>query len=313
MTLGIHHITAISSDAQTNFDFYSKVLGLRLVKKTVNQDDPKTYHLFYGDKLGNPGMDLTFFVFLPSYTGENGSGLVNKVSLAVPVESLEYWKDRFETLKIKHNQIVKRFDVNRLEFFDNDNLSLELVADSNIKTTDNVWTEVISRENAITSFYSASLGVASKLSVEPILLNVFGYKEINNDKNITLYKLEDSDRANFIEIIEEPSAINGINGAGTVHHIAFRASNEDELNILREKVLRLGLYPTGVIDRFYFKSVYFRTPAGILFEIATDKPGFTADQNESELGKKLALPPFLEARRLEIEKYLPSLITEQTP
>jgi glyoxalase family protein len=310
MTNGIHHITAIASRGQENVHFYSKILGLRLVKKTVNQDDTETYHLFFGDRLGHPGMDLTFFIFQPTMQGRRGTGLVTTISLAVPEKSLNFWLKRFEEFKIKHEGVSERFGSKRIVFYDADDQRLELVGVDEFIGDVDVWTKEISEEYAIRHFYSATLSVISRQMIEPILLSVFGYNPVSNEGQLHLYRLRDSDRASFLEISEEPSEIQGFNAAGTVHHIAFRAKNEEEQAEMRVRVLKLGLYPTDVIDRFYFKSVYFRTPGGILFEIATDGPGFTADEQEDSLGVKLALPPFLEAQRNEIESRLPKIVLE---
>lgn len=306
-TKGIHHITAIASNAQANYDFYTTVLGLRLVKKTVNQDDTQTYHLFFGDKEGHPGMDLTFFIFLPSRQGSRGNGLVTKISLAVPEKSLDFWEKRFDTLNIKHESVSTRFGKKRIVFYDGDDQQLELVGvpDFEIEDGNAVWTtKEISQEHAIRCFYSATLQTSYKELIEPVITHVFGYEKVESEDDTTLYVVKDSKRGQFLEIEERVSDPFGGNAAGTVHHIAFRAKDDDHEAELKKRVEEAGLQHTTVIDRFYFKSVYFRIPAGILFEIATDGPGFTADEKESELGKKLALPPFLEKDRAEIEANL---------
>lgn len=308
MTHGIHHITAIASDVRRTVDFYTKILGLRLVKKTVNQDDTQTYHLFFGDRLGHPGMDLTFFIFQPAVQGIRGIGQVTRISLSVPVSALIFWQKRFEVLKIPHVKIATRLDYKRLVFFDPDQLQIELVGvdDRDSDPVADVWTtNDIYANNAIKHFHSATLSVPDLTTNHPILTQVFGYNHEKSEGQHHLFSLNNSLRAHLLEVREEPTATFGRNAAGTVHHIAFRAKDADEQAVMRDLVLSLGLHPTEVIDRFYFKSVYFRTPAGILFEIATDGPGFTADEKEADLGKKLALPPFLEGQRKEIEKQLP--------
>lgn len=312
MTKGIHHISAIASNGQKTVNFYAKILGLRMVKKTVNQDDPGTYHLFFGDRFGHPGMDLTFFIFQPTMQGIRGTGLVTNISLAVPEKTIEFWKKRLVKLDVKHEEIKERFGRKRIVFFDQDDQQLEIVSVPLIDIEDDkeIWaTKDIAKENSVRSFYSAKLSVISKAMIEPILTKVFGYKHLTSEGHIDLYNVSDSKRGRYIEISEEPSTELGFNAAGTVHHIAFRARDQKEQTEMRKKVMNLGLSPTEVIDRFYFKSVYFRTPAGILFEIATDKPGFTADENEKDLGKKLALPPFLEPSRKVIETGLPKIST----
>lgn len=308
----IHHITAIASDAKECIHFYTTILGLSLVKKTVNQDDVSTYHLFFGDTLGNPGMDLTFFIFQPHMQGRAGIGQVTKVSFAVPETSLDFWQKRFIQYNVKHQNINEGFNRKRVLFWDSDGLQLELVGITSQEDTDTtaVWlTPDISIQQAIRYFHSATLTVPNKRVMELLIQHILGFSHVDTGNNTHLYSVSDTHRGGFLEIEEQPTLAGGLNAAGTVHHIAFRVGDEVELESVREKISAIGLYPTEKIDRFYFKSVYFRTPDGILFEIATDGPGFTADQTEQELGKVLALPPFLEDQREEIEKNLPQLDT----
>lgn len=301
---GIHHITAIASDPAKTVNFYTQVLGLRLVKKSVNQDDVQTYHLFFGDTTGEPGMDLTFFTFQPIIQGLQGMGQVTTISLAVPEASLEFWQDRLKKHKVETDAVSTRFNRQRLTFYDPDLQKFELVAVPEAEFTaaaGTVWTtQEIAKEQAIGYFYAAQLSVEAQMLIEPVLTDVLGYS-LEKKENATSLFATSSNRARFIEVIEDPLLEQGINAAGTVHHIAFEVDDEAQLLVARERVLQAGLYPTEVINRYYFKSVYFRTQAGILFELATSGPGFTADEPESELGKKLALPPFLESRRKEIE------------
>lgn len=309
MTRGIHHITAIGSDAQKNYDFYTQVLGLRLVKKSVNQDDVSTYHLFYGNRVGLPGMDLTFFIFLPPTAGRRGNGQVTTISLSVPESSLSFWQHRFKKLDINHKKVNKAFGIPRIVFYDPDGQQLELVGVKDVAESSDVWvTKEIGKADAIRHFYGATLSVARLSSIEPVLTQVFGYSKVKTESTSTLFRVT-SGRADCLEVREDPSSEFGMSASGTVHHIAFRARDLAEQQSMRSRVVDLGLHPTDVIDRFYFKSVYFRTPAGILFEIATDGPGFTADEKEDELGKKLALPPFLESQRPLIEAGLEPIAT----
>ncbi|MDQ5951849.1 MAG: glyoxalase family protein [Patescibacteria group bacterium] len=304
---GIHHITAIASDPTKTVDFYTNLLGLRLVKKSVNQDDVQAYHLFFGDRTGEPGMDLTFFTFPHVMQGLQGVGQVTKISLAVPEQSLDFWMERFEAHQIDHDPITTQFGTQRIVFYDFDQQRLELVGvaqaeyDLGIK---DVWTtSEISKEHAIGYFYAATLNVSYSSLIEPILTKVLRYQQIEAYR----YHIATSPRAKYLEIEEHPVDEGGINAAGTVHHIAFEVADEKALLAARERVLQTGLYPTEVINRYYFKSVYFRTKAGILFELATSGPGFAADEDEKDFGKKLALPPFLEDRREEIEANLEPL------
>lgn len=306
---GIHHITAIGSEPQQLVDFYTGVLGLRLVKKSVNQDDVSAYHLFFGDRTGEPGMDLTFFTFPGVRRGSRGVGQVTLVSLAVPEGTLDFWQARLKDHGVRHEAIADRFGRRRLRFYDPDDQQLELVGLPEaelITEEEQLWLSAgIGSEQAIRHFHSAQLSTASLGAVEPILVQAFGYERVDGDGHLSLYRLADQDRAYELEVEEAPAGQPGLNASGTVHHIAFGAHDEDHQLALRERVLSMGLQPTQVIDRYYFKSVYFRIPAGILFEIATMGPGFTADEDEATLGERLALPPFLEDQREQIEAGLP--------
>jgi glyoxalase family protein len=308
---GIHHITAIASDPQQTYDFYTQVLGLRLVKKSVNQDDTQTYHLFFGDKVGSPGLDLTFFTFQPAHQGHRGVGQVTTIALAVPESSLPFWLKRFAALNIKNDGLTQQFGKNLIYFYDHDNQKLALVGVDEAtlpKNDSNVWTTAeISVTEAIRYFYSATLTVSSLNLIQPVL-DVFGYKRVGADGFELLYQLGDNERAAYLIVEERSQSGSGLNMAGTVHHIAFAVEDEAAELAVRQQLLAIGLYPTEVIDRFYFKSVYFRTPAGILFELATEGPGFTADEDKATLGEKLALPPFLESQRAQIEAQLVPII-----
>lgn len=306
---GIHHITAISSDAKATYDFYTSILGLRLVKKSVNQDDVQTYHLFFGNRTGTPGMDLTFFPFRGVPPGKQGNGLVTTISFAVPVGSIDFWQQRFEKRNVKHMSPTEVFGKRTLMFFDNDGQRLELVEVEDIDEMykEHVWaTEEITKDQALHAFYSATLSVHAIEAIVPVL-NVFGYKETDVSGNLHHFQLDHTKRAPVLVVDSENIPEPALNGSGTVHHIAFAVDNEQDELRMRNKLVEIGLHPTPVIDRYYFKSVYFRTEAGILFEIATDEPGFTADEEERTLGEKLALPPFLEPYREEIEQELPPL------
>lgn len=300
---GIHHITAIGSDPQKLVDFYTEVLGLRLVKKTVNQDDVSVYHLFFGDRTGEPGMDLTFFTFPNAASGSRGRGQVTTISLAVPERSLAFWQDRFEQYEVRQEPQTALFGRERIVFYDLDDQRLELVGvpEDELAASQHFWTtDAVGTENAIRHFHSARLTVTNKASVEPIL-QALGYSASKTEGSVSLYRSKGSPRAAYLEIEEAPEQPMGYNAIGTVHHIAFGAADEAAQQDLRNAMVALGQRPTDVIDRFYFKSVYFRIPAGILFELATMGPGFTADEPEAELGQKLSLPPFLEPYRAQIE------------
>lgn len=305
MTQGIHHITAIASDGRKTIEFYTKILGLRLVKKTVNQDDVKTYHLFFGDTQGHPGMDLTFFIFQPTTQGRSGTGMVTTVSFSIPETAIDFWKKRLHELSLPFTA-TERFGFERIVFHDPDGLELELVGDSRPDDHD-VWVVPgIGKENAIRCFYGVTLTVSSSEAIKPILTNIFDYQFVQRVDRYSLFEVAEHSRAAALEIKEEVSSL-PLPGAGTVHHIAFRAKDDEEQLSMRQEVEDMGLYATEVINRFYFQSVYFRTPSGILFEIATNEPGFTADESLEALGTHLSLPPFLESQRQAIEAGLVEL------
>ncbi len=315
---GIHHITAIASYPQRTYDFYTGVLGLRLVKKSVNQDDVGTYHLFFGDRTGEPGMDLTFFTFQPAMQGERDVGQVTMISLAVPLSSLTFWRERFQQFSVAMESQQNRFGYERFVFFDPDNQQLELVGvpDAELRSLGadkDVWTtEEVGFEQAIRCFFSAGLSVASESWISPVL-SLLGYESVGSrDNSVSLWRLPEeefgSHRAVFLEV--ETTSLNesGYPGAGTVHHIAFSVPDKEALRDFQARLVQIGLQPTPIIDRFYFQSVYFRTRAGILLELATMGPGFAVDESESTLGEKLALPPFLESQRAAIEARLPEIV-----
>jgi glyoxalase family protein len=306
---GIHHITAIASNPVECVEFYTKVLGLRLVKRSINQDQTEAYHLFFGDTTGEPGMDLTFFTFHPVISGSRGSGAVTMTSLAVPSGSLEYWQERLHQNRVVCKSVEKRFGKKRMLFYDRDNQQLELVELAKRdyeQVAGELWSKRVPKQKAIASFHSARLCVESVEQIRSVMEKVLKYEQVEEQGAIRLY-YAGSGRGGYIELEESPQAMRAQNGAGSVHHIAFRVGDEEEQFKLRERVVNMGLNPTEVIDRYYFKSVYFRTEAGILFELATDGPGFTVDEARERLGSRLALPPFLESQRREIEEKLPVL------
>lgn len=307
-TSGLHHVTAIASDPQQTVDFYTQVLGLRLVKKSVNQDSVQTYHLFFGDKTGEPGMDLTFFTFQPVQPGQRGAGQATLISLAVPMDSLQFWQTRFERLQVQHLPVSTRFGLQRLVFFDPDGQQLELVESDSTSNPNQVWTTTeIDQKRAIRAFHQVRFSTIDDRLLTPVLIHGLGYHQVDEEESIELYRCGTQTRAAYLEIETVPSSARGISGAGTVHHVAFAVPDAAALAIARETIAELGLFPTEVIERYYFQSVYFRTPAGILCELATLGPGFTVDESATTLGEKLALPPFLEAQRKAIEAALPTI------
>jgi glyoxalase family protein len=292
---GIHHISCITGDAAANVDFYVGVMGLRLAKKTVNQDDPTVYHLFYGDEHGSPGHDLTFFEYPGARPGRAGMGMIHRLVHRVGSDaSLDFWADRLAA-----NGVATERGEHSLRFADPEGLGHELIVDESgdeplIATSD------VPPEHALRGFAGVR-AYGDPARTTPAVEGVLGFESRGEGS----WEVRGSRRGGTYDI-DPPPAEYGIPGAGTVHHVAFAMEMADE-DAWRSRVLGSGLRPTPIIDRFYFHSVYFREPGGVLFELATMGPGFTVDQPESELGSTLALPPFLEARREQIEAVLTPL------
>lgn len=303
--LGLHHITAIAGDAKRNFDFYTKVLGLRFIKKTVNFDDPQTYHFYFGDYEGNPGTILTFFPWGSAVRqGRRGAGMATEIGYSVPKGSLEWWKQRFEEKNVIYNNIAEKFGTRYLTFLDPDGLKLELVETDEADSRKPFETEEVKANVATKGFYNVTLTLNDAKPTAAILTNVFDYKLIAQEGNRYRYATDAIATANIIDIVELPNENHGLGANGTVHHIAFRVKDDATQMALREKIEALGLHITPQIDRNYFHSLYFREPGGVLFEIATDNPGFTVDEPVEELGKNLKLPVQYEPQRKKIEAHL---------
>ncbi len=306
--LGLHHITAIAGNAQRNYDFYTKTLGFRLVKKTVNFDDPQTYHFYYGDEVGNPGTILTFFPWANVRQGKNGAGMATEIGYSVPKGSLDFWKTRFEKLNI-HFDISERFGEKQIAFQDPDGLWLSLIETIQKDERKGRETAEIKADVAIKGFHTVTLTLNNIKATAAILTEVFGYKQVKQIDNLYRYQTDAVENAAIIDLLEMPQAQKGVNAGGTNHHIAFRVKDEEDLMAVREKVVARGLHITEKINRDYFFSLYFREPGGVLFEIATDNPGFATDETVENLGSSLQLPDQYKAMGDEIEKGLPDLQT----
>lgn len=302
---GIHHITALSGDAQRNADFYVKSLGMRLVKKSVNQDDPGTYHLFYGNANGTPGSGLTFFPWPMARQGKPGLGEAVKVAFAVPSNSLEFWVEHFGAEGIEFDGPYDRFGQQAIGFKDPDRLQLELVFDEQVNELTG-WDEgTVPAEYGIRGFRGTTLRLKEHEATAEVLENVFEFEKTDQEDNAWLYTTNAPIGGSVI--IEKGESKPSANGRGIIHHVAFRAEDDDELKNLRKKVIEMGFNPSQVIDRHWFHSVYFQSPGGVLFEIATDGPGYDVDEDPDKLGQKLILPPWLEPKREMIEKRLPDI------
>lgn len=306
--LGLHHITAIANNAQRNHEFYTKILGLRLIKKTVNFDDPGTYHFYYGDATGTPGSILTFFPWEGIGQGNNGTGMATDIGYAVPKGSLDFWTDRFKQFDIKHNPTAEKFGDQFVSFQDPDGLNIDLIVAGENDVRAPWVTNDVTASVATKGFHSVTLKVKSITPTATILTDILGYRLLKQEGNRYRFITDTIEHANIIDITEAPGTPAGRNAAGTNHHVAFRVKNDTVLMDYREKIAGKGINITPKIDRDYFFSLYFREPGGVLFELATDNPGFTIDEPLDQLGSNLKLPKQYEAQREQIEMALPKIM-----
>ncbi len=304
---GIHHVTAIAGRPNVNFDFYTRTLGLRFVKKTVNFDDPGTYHFYYGDEAGGPGTILTFFPWEHAAPGRGGVGLTQTTSFRVPTGSIGFWTHRLVAAGAKHEAPIKRFGEPILEFTDPDGMSLALVGVPGAENETAWTTGDIPAEHAIRGFHGVTLMLDSAEPTGAILTDVLGFTKVGQEGPYVRFKSEDA-VGGIVDIREAKGFLPGRMGRGSVHHVAFRAKDDAEQAEIAKKLREAhGLVATEQRDRHYFRSIYFREPGGILFEVATDVPGFTIDEPLATLGADLKLPRFLEPKRQQIEAVLPTL------
>ena len=305
--LGIHHLTAIAGEPQQNVDFYTGLLGLRLVKLTVNFDDPGTYHLYFGDKLGRPGTILTFFPWPGAHRGRRGTGQATTVSFSVPEASLGYWTERLKAHSVSFGAPRARFDEEVLAFRDPDGLPLELVAHEETQDSTPCEDGSVPREYALRRFFGVTLSEASAGPTASFLTGTLGFRPAAESGARARFAVGADGAGSYVDVLSLPSEPNGRVAVGTVHHVAWRTPTNEEQVAWRERLAGAGLQVTPVVDRKYFRSIYFREPGGVLFEIATDPPGFTVDENPEQLGAHLVLPPWLEIERPRIEGALPPL------
>jgi len=303
-TAGLHHVTAVAGDPRENVRFYREELGLRLVKRTVNFDDPTTYHLYYGDEVGTPGTILTFFPFENGRSGTPGRGQTTATAFVVPEGSLGFWTERFEERGVDHGDPEERFGARVLPFQDGDGQPLELVeGESDVEP----WSDSpIPEEHAIRGFHGVTLHPTQPESTGTVL-ETLGYERTEEASERVRYVA--GERASVVDVLTSGGSW-GQPGVGTVHHVAFRAADDDAQAALGDAVSEVGMSTTPQKDRQYFRSIYFREPGGVLFEVATDEPGFATDEDVSELGSSLKLPPWLDDDRAEIESELPPLELE---
>lgn len=305
---GIHHVTAISGPARRNLDFYTGTLGLRLVKRTVNFDDPGTYHLYYGDEAGQPGTILTFFPWADAAAGRVGIGQARETLFRVPQAAIGYWTHRLIEKGVPHEAAARRFGETVLAFKDSDGMQLALVAVPGAES-EPAWSEGgIPAEHAIRGFHGVSLLLEDAAPTGAILTNVLGFAEAGREGSTVRYRAEGAALGGIVDIQAAGGFLAGRMGTGSVHHIAFRAADDAaQAEMARKLAQDHRIAATEQKDRNYFRSIYFREPGGVLLEIATDEPGFAADEPVAELGKTLKLPPFLEPHRSAIEAHLPPL------
>jgi glyoxalase family protein len=312
---GLHHVTAIASDPQRNLDFYVGLLGLRFVKRTVNFDDPGTYHFYFGDRRGTPGTILTFFPWPGVRRGTRGTGQVEATAFAIPANSIGYWLERLKQQYVTAEKTSTRFGEEVIRLLDPDGLVIELIA-SAVAVAAAVpaagispWPESpVPTEHALHGFHSVSAALEGYERTARLITETFGYHFVDESGNrFRFVSADDSALGRIIDLLCQPDTAMGGVAAGSVHHIAFRAKDEAEQLQWRERLVDLGYNVTPVIDRTYFHSIYFREPGGVLFEIATEPPGFMLDEKVEELGMHLRLPPWMESARSQIEEILPPI------
>lgn len=305
--MGIHHITAIAGEPQRNLDFYAGTLGLRLVKLTVNYDDPATYHLYYGDELGRPGSILTFFSWPEGRRGRQGTGQAGTVCLAIPSASLGFWIERLLSHNIKYTGPARRFDEPVLSFSDPDGLLLELVGTSQPAGIPPWAHGPVPPAHSIRGVHGTTLWEDGDTGTSTFLAGTLGFEAAGEENGLIRFRSPGPELGTVVNLRSAPGFWAGAEGVGTVHHVAFRAPSEQAQLDKRSEIEARGIEITPVVDRQYFRSVYFREPGGVLFELATDAPGFTIDEPAADLGARLMLPPWYEGRRRQIEDLLPVL------
>ena len=311
--MGIHHVTAIAREPQRNLDFYAGTLGMRLVKLTVNYDDPGTYHLYYGDELGRPGSLLTFFPWTAGRPGRQGTGQTNGVGLAVPSASLGFWIERLLSRGVKYEGPTRRFEEQVLAFADPDGLMLELIATPRINQVQGWRDGPVPAEHAVRGVHAVTIWEDGDAGSAEFLTRTMGFRAKGEEGNRLRFESGQDGLGTVVDLRRAPGFWRGTDGVGTVHHVAFRAADDAEQQVRHQEIRRLGVAVTDVRDRTYFRSIYFREPGGVLFEIATDGPGFTVDERPEQLGTTLRLPPQYESMRQRLERALPPLRLPHAP
>jgi glyoxalase family protein len=308
---GIHHVTCITGDVQKCVDFYVSVLGLRFVKKSINQDLPDTYHIYFADYLGTPGTVMTFFGWPEWPERKTGSGQVTTVSFAVPKDSLDFWGGRLRNLGVDASR-TGRFDQDLIVLRDPDGIEIELVGHA----TDERWVPwpeaPVDSDHAIRGFHSVTLTLSEAAATTALLTDTMGFRQVSKEGNRARLVTGEGRPHSIVDLVESPEGPVGEESIGTVHHVAWRTPTADAQAAWREQLTRAGRNVTPVIDRWYFKSIYYREPGGVLFEIATDGPGFTVDEAPEKLGTTLSLPPWFQVRRDRLDRILTPIAVPTT-
>jgi glyoxalase family protein len=305
---GLHHVTAIAGDPQRTLDFYVGLLGLRFVKRTVNFDDPASYHFYFGDARGTPGTILTFFAWPGARRGIHGTGQIEAPAFAIPPNSVGYWLDRFKEHHVSAEKTPARLEEEVIRFADPDGLVIELIASISSAGFEPWADSTVPVEHSLRGFHGVSIALEGYEQTAKLLTETFGYRLVEQLNNrFRLAAPSEAGAGRIVDLLCTPDGSPGRVAAGSVHHVAFRARDYAEELVWRERLVDLDYNVTPVIDRTYFHSIYFREPGGVLFEIATDPPGFTLDENIEELGNQLRLPPWLEPTRSQIEEVLPAI------
>jgi glyoxalase family protein len=309
--LGIHHVTSITSDVQNCVDFYVSVLGLRFIKKSINQDMPDTYHIYFGDHVGSPGTAMTFFGWPDWPKRRAGSGQVTTVSFSVPPESMDFWNGRLRNHAVSA-KATSRFGAEAIVLEDPDGIELELIAQSSRQPWV-PWTDgPVDQKQAIRGFHSVTMTVAEATATFDLLVKTMGFRKTAHAGNRTRLETAEGGPHSMIDVVEAPEGPEGEESIGSVHHVAWRAAGTAHQSEWREALVKAGRNVTPVIDRYYFKSIYFREPGGVLFEIATDGPGFTIDEKVEALGSRLSLPPWFQMQESTLEATLPPIVVPTT-
>jgi glyoxalase family protein len=306
---GIHHVTAIGADAQRNVDFYSGVLGLRLVKKTVNFDDPGSYHLYYGDRVGTPGTLVTFFIWPGATKGQSAAGEPVALAFEVPEGSLNWWKQRLSEAGISVLDEGPRFGAAAIAVRDPDGMTVELIESAAVRHTAHWPGAGIPKDRAITRIHSVTLSLRDETRSAALYRDDLTFVPIEQENGRSRFGVGEGAARSFVDVVRPAAAVRGRMGAGTIHHMAFRTESDASQREWLEKITQLGLQVTPVMDRKYFHSIYFREPGGVLFEIATDGPGMAVDEPEERLGETLSLPREYESVRAGLERTLPPIVS----